>query len=617
MTGTNADPLSILLARLEGVKQSGARYLARCPAHQDRSPSLSLSQGDDGRVLIHCHAGCSASDVLAAVGMGFRDLFPGSLSNEQRALYRRAALERERRFERLIVEAAENTSTAGEHLPDEDIRRLAEAHDRLKRLDRELADFEEQPVREAIRQVGIENVMSSKLEKVSHSVNPWMPRRHVTLFGGHGGIGKSSLALAICAHVACGRPFAGMQVEQSKALFVSLEDEPMIVKLRLRHIIEAYNLPPEQVLTNMRVVDGTQGSAALMTEGEGYGALPVFTAAFAEVVDHAEGMGLIVIDNASDAFDANENSRREVRSFIRGLAALARKQQAAVVLLAHIDKAGAKAGAQGNSYSGSTAWHNSTRSRLALLEQDGQIVLKHEKANLGPKADPVTFEFNEHGVLMPATAVMPVEGTDLQAVFDAKELYGVLRIAIKAGIDVPTATRGPSTTWHALEPMPELPSHFRSTQGKRRFNAAVMRLFREGRIVRESYRKAARNTGERWKLAAKTDAASHAGAISQLEKVRVINSPIPPSETNALGKRCVSSSTLGLSETSATDETDAAGRAPASSVSRVSSAVDAINATEAAGITSSTSSETEETGATDAVVRMPPPSVDQTDARAF
>lgn len=598
MTGTNTDPMEVLLSRLEGVRKTGDRYEARCPAHKDRSPSLSLSRGDDGRVLIHCHAGCQTKDVLAGVGMEFRDLFPGALSQEQRLAYRRAALEKERKFERLIVEVAENTSTAGELLSDEDIQRLSEARERLKQVDSQLAALDEQAATGVIRHVGIKDVMSSKLEKVAHSVSPWMPRRHVTLFGGHGGIGKSSLALAICAHVACGRPFAGMPVEQSKALFVSLEDEPMIVRLRLRRIIEAYNLPPEQVLANLRVVDGTQGSAALMTEGEGYGALPVFTTAFSEVAAHSEGMGLIVIDNASDAFDANENSRREVRFFIRGLAALARKQQAAVVLLAHIDKAGAKAGAQGNSYSGSTAWHNSTRSRLALLEQDGQIVLKHEKANLGPKADPVPFEFNEHGVLMPTTAVVPLEGSDLQEAFDTKELYDVLRIAIKAGIDVPTATRGPSTTWHALELMPELPTHFRSSHGKRRFNTALMRLFREGRIVKESYRKAARNTGERWKLAGETDAGSHAGVPTEPRNACVIYSPIPPSETNALGERCVSSADKGFSETDATDASDA------SMPARV-------------GCASFASSETEETGETDAVVRMPPPSVDQTDARAF
>ena len=47
----------------------------QCPAHHDASPSLSVSQGDGGRVLLHCHAGCSVQAVLDAMGLGLRALF--------------------------------------------------------------------------------------------------------------------------------------------------------------------------------------------------------------------------------------------------------------------------------------------------------------------------------------------------------------------------------------------------------------------------------------------------------------------------------------------------------------------------------------------------------------
>ena len=68
---------------------------------------------------------------------------------------------------------------------------------------------------------------------------------------------------------------------------------------------------------------------------------------------------------------------------------IAREHDAAVVLLAHIDKAAARNGGQGNSYSGSTAWHNSARSRLALVEDEATgLELLHEKANFGKKRDP-------------------------------------------------------------------------------------------------------------------------------------------------------------------------------------------------------------------------------------
>ena len=63
-----------LVAQLEDVRANGLGYKARCPAHDDRSPSLSINPGNKGW-LIHCHAGCHISDILAHVGLRVADLF--------------------------------------------------------------------------------------------------------------------------------------------------------------------------------------------------------------------------------------------------------------------------------------------------------------------------------------------------------------------------------------------------------------------------------------------------------------------------------------------------------------------------------------------------------------
>lgn len=55
-------------------KKSGEGYLVRCPAHDDRNPSLSVSAGSD-RNLYHCHAGCLSEEVRQALGIEKRDLF--------------------------------------------------------------------------------------------------------------------------------------------------------------------------------------------------------------------------------------------------------------------------------------------------------------------------------------------------------------------------------------------------------------------------------------------------------------------------------------------------------------------------------------------------------------
>lgn len=78
------------IAETLGGKRSGKGWIARCPAHDDKHPSLSIIEVDDGKVLINCHAGCHAADVVATIGLELKDLFPeSSMSSLQRSEYRR------------------------------------------------------------------------------------------------------------------------------------------------------------------------------------------------------------------------------------------------------------------------------------------------------------------------------------------------------------------------------------------------------------------------------------------------------------------------------------------------------------------------------------------------
>jgi putative DNA primase/helicase len=55
------------IARALGGHRAGTTWMARCPVHEDRSPSLSISAGNDGKVLVRCHAGCDQRDLIAAL----------------------------------------------------------------------------------------------------------------------------------------------------------------------------------------------------------------------------------------------------------------------------------------------------------------------------------------------------------------------------------------------------------------------------------------------------------------------------------------------------------------------------------------------------------------------
>ena len=66
-----------VLHRLEGVRQTQPdKWIARCPAHKDRSPSLSIRDAGNDLILLHCHAGCHFEDVVAAMGLKVSDLMP-------------------------------------------------------------------------------------------------------------------------------------------------------------------------------------------------------------------------------------------------------------------------------------------------------------------------------------------------------------------------------------------------------------------------------------------------------------------------------------------------------------------------------------------------------------
>jgi hypothetical protein len=68
-------PVEKVLDRLESVRQSNGSWKALCPAHEDREPSLSVTEGDDGRALLKCFAGCKNPEIVAALDLDMSDLF--------------------------------------------------------------------------------------------------------------------------------------------------------------------------------------------------------------------------------------------------------------------------------------------------------------------------------------------------------------------------------------------------------------------------------------------------------------------------------------------------------------------------------------------------------------
>jgi hypothetical protein len=66
--------IEAILSRVKGVRRSGSGWLAKCSAHSDRGPSLSINE-NNGKILLHCFAGCTTDAVCAAIGIKVSELF--------------------------------------------------------------------------------------------------------------------------------------------------------------------------------------------------------------------------------------------------------------------------------------------------------------------------------------------------------------------------------------------------------------------------------------------------------------------------------------------------------------------------------------------------------------
>lgn len=125
-------PADKLLPRLGKVRQVKPRqWEARCPAHDDKTPSLRIKEAEDGKLLLKCWANCTADEIVEAVGLEMRDLFPEDHQRPARRGPNRAAVDHERH----IVAIGLSLLAQGGKLPPSDLERLEVARRRLAQLE--------------------------------------------------------------------------------------------------------------------------------------------------------------------------------------------------------------------------------------------------------------------------------------------------------------------------------------------------------------------------------------------------------------------------------------------------------------------------------------------------
>lgn len=124
-----------LLSRLDSVRRIGPdRWRARCPAHDDRHPSLSIRECTDGKVLLKCWAGCTVHEIVTAVGLRLDDLFPARPTHRGKPAERRfpaADLLQALAHEATVIAIAASRLANAHSLTDEDRERVLLASERI------------------------------------------------------------------------------------------------------------------------------------------------------------------------------------------------------------------------------------------------------------------------------------------------------------------------------------------------------------------------------------------------------------------------------------------------------------------------------------------------------
>jgi RecA-family ATPase len=345
-------------------------------------------------------------------------------------------------------------------------------------------------------------LLGTPAEQPSMLIPDWLPAGYATLLAGHGGAGKSSIALRLAVCIALGRPWFGLPCEQRRVLYLSCEDRASVVHWRLRRIADAELLTTAEqsaLAGALSIVDLVGHDSMLyQRHPHGSGIAPSF-AELTRLLRETRAQVLFV-DGVADTYGASENDRAEVKQFVNTLVQLI-GVDGAVVLVAHVNKPTATAGASSEGYSGSTGWHNSARARWYLypetehtddgMSATGALVLALQKTNLGRDDQAIRLRWDNDAHLFEAEAGASRFDARVRDTAEQRGIVDAIREVIASGDYVPAAAQGPRTALHVLSACSAFPAELKNRSGKRRFWRHVEalrrnRTLREGRMRRAS-----------------------------------------------------------------------------------------------------------------------------------
>jgi len=256
-------------------------------------------------------------------------------------------------------------------------------------------------------------------------VENWIPKGEINSLYGSGSTGKSLLALQLSLCIAYGQPFHGQAVTSCRVLYIACEDKEAEVHRRLTDIRQDF---PAAVRRKGRLHIWNRvglDSALAKVQGDDVVAGAFMGELRAYMDQLPPGPWLIACDTVSDVYMGDENTREKVNKLIKVyLSGLALDYDATILLLAHPSRAGQK----GDMLSGSTAWENAVRNRMAITNEDGVTTLKKVKSNYSSTDDEITLRW-EAGRFVPIdTQVQQVKAEKAERMDLAQALSGIVQV---------------------------------------------------------------------------------------------------------------------------------------------------------------------------------------------
>lgn len=323
-------------------------------------------------------------------------------------------------------------------------------------------------------------------------MDDWLPCGYATLFAGHGGVGKSGVALHLAVCIAAGLPFFGLRVARRRVLYLSCEDRANILHWRLTRICAFLRIDLANLAGWLEILDLVGQPTVLWERDQQSGNSLTMSHSNLHSRIRAGESQVLIADGIADTFGGNENSRTEVKAFVNSLLALVPPDEGAVLLVGHISKPVASNSVTSEGYSGSTGWHNSVRARWYFYpERDtGSLKLELQKSNLGPTDRAMNFRWDAERHLFVGAAVTDFDSQQR----DEEERAGIIAAMKACPVPVPTATTGKGTTFNVLSIRPEFPPTLMDVKGKSRFwrHIEVLRqtgVIAEGEIPAPGYHK--------------------------------------------------------------------------------------------------------------------------------